>query len=121
VEIIRKELNPGIVTLELKGPLQMGVECKRLEIAVDELLRENRTRVVFDLSGVSKLDSGGLGKIVNCLSRLKLAGGALRLAGVKGMIGGILKLTQVDRLMKIYPTALEASESFSDVHESSAG
>ena len=114
MEITRKELNPGVVTLELKGPLQMGVECKRLEIAVDELLRENRTRVVLDLSAVSKLDSGGLGKIVNCLSRLKVAGGTLRLAGVTGMIEGILRLTQVDRLMKVYPTALEASESFSD-------
>jgi|ERR1700730_596560 anti-sigma B factor antagonist len=114
VEITRKELNPGVVTLELKGPLQMGVECKRLEIAVDELLRENRTRVVLDLSAVSKLDSGGLGKIVNCLSRLKVAGGTLRLAGVTGMIEGILRLTQVDRLMKVYPTALEASQSFSD-------
>ena len=81
MEITRRELNPGIVTLEIRGPLQMGVECKRLEIAVDELLRENRTRVVLDLSGVSRLDSGGLGKIVNCLSRLKVAGGTLRLAG----------------------------------------
>ena len=41
VEITRRELNPGIVTLEIRGPLQMGVECKRLEIAVDELLQEN--------------------------------------------------------------------------------
>jgi anti-sigma B factor antagonist len=120
VQIVRKELSPGIVTLELKGPLQMGVECKRLEIAVDELLQEKRTRVVLDLSGVSKLDSGGLGKIVNCLSRLKLAGGTLRLAGVTGMISGILKLTQVDRLMKVYPTALEASESFVDSQAPSA-
>jgi hypothetical protein len=38
----------------------------------------------------------------------------MRLAGVKGMIEGVLKLTLVDRLMKVYPTALEASESFSD-------
>jgi anti-sigma B factor antagonist len=120
VQIVRKELSPGIVTLELKGPLQMGVECKRLEIAVDELLQEKRTRVVLDLTGVSKLDSGGLGKIVNCLSRLKLAGGTLRLAGVTGMISGILRLTQVDRLMKVYPTALEASESFLDTQAPSA-
>ena len=120
MEITRRELNPGIVTLEIKGPLQMGVECKRLEIAVDELLRENRTRVVLDLSGVSRMDSGGLGKIVNCLSRLKVAGGTLRLAGATGMIQGILKLTQVDRLMKIYPTAREASQSFLEPQAPSA-
>jgi anti-sigma B factor antagonist len=112
VDIIRKELHPGVVILELRGSLQMGVECKRLELAVDQLLREKQTRVVLDLSAVSKVDSGGIGKIVNCLSRLKVAGGTLRLAGVTGMIGGVLKLTQVDRLVKIYATALEASQSF---------
>jgi hypothetical protein len=36
------------------------------------------------------------------------------------MISGILKLTQVDRLMKVYPTALEASESFLDSQAPSA-
>jgi anti-anti-sigma regulatory factor len=78
VEITRKELAPGVVVLELRGPLQMGVECKRLELAVDDLLSEKKTRVVLDLSNVSKVDSGGVGKIVNCLSRLRVAGGRLR-------------------------------------------
>jgi anti-sigma B factor antagonist len=120
VEITRKELNPGVVVLELRGPLQMGVECKRLELAVDQLLREKQTRVVLDLSACSKVDSGGVGKIVNCLSRLKVAGGTLRLSGVTGMIGGVLKLTKVDRLVKIYPTALEASQSFAEAQPPSA-
>jgi anti-sigma B factor antagonist len=114
VEIIRKELKPGIVVLELKGPLQMGVECKQLELVFDELLREKKTRVVLDFAGLTKLDSGGLGKVVNCFSRLKKAGGAMRLAGVQGMVDGVLKLTLVDRLVKVYPTALEASENFLD-------
>ena len=112
MEITRKDLEPDVVVLELNGPLQMGVECKRLELAVDELLKEKKMRVVLDLSRVSKVDSGGVGKIVNCLSRLRVAGGTLCLAGVTGMIGGVLKLTQVDRLVKIYPTAQEAAQNF---------
>jgi anti-anti-sigma regulatory factor len=69
VEITKKEWKPGVIILELQGPLQMGVECKRLELAFDELLRNKQTRVVLDLSKVTKLDSGGLGKLVNCFSR----------------------------------------------------
>jgi anti-sigma B factor antagonist len=114
VEITRKEWKPGIIVLELSGPLQMGVECKRLELAFDELLRDNHTRVVIDLSKVTKLDSGGLGKLVNCFSRLKTAGGTLRLAGTTGMIDGVLKLAHADRFLKSYPTAREAADSFSD-------
>jgi anti-sigma B factor antagonist len=112
VDITKKELKPGIVVLELTGPLQMGVECKRLELAFDELLREKQSRVVLDLSHVTKLDSGGLGKLVNCFSRLKSAGGTLRLAGTTGMIEDVLKMAHADRFLKAYPTALEAAESF---------
>ncbi|HET8921360.1 MAG TPA: STAS domain-containing protein [Candidatus Acidoferrum sp.] len=119
MQIIKKEVKPGITILELLGPLQIGVECKQLELAFDELLRENRTRVILDLSGLTKLDSAGLGKIVNCFSRLKPAGGMLRLAGTTEMIEGVLKLTHADRFLRTYPTAREAVESFSDAANSS--
>jgi anti-sigma B factor antagonist len=121
VEITKKEVKPGIIVLELSGPLQLGVECKRLELAFDQLIRDKHTRVVLDLSNVTKLDSGGLGKLVNCFSRLKTAGGALRLAGTTGMIDGVLKLAHADRFLKAYATALEAAGSFSDSSSTPGG
>ena len=120
VHINKKEFKPGIIILELGGPLQMGVECKQLELALDQLLRDGHTRVVLDLSRLTKLDSSGLGKIVNCFSRLKTAGGALCLAGTTGMIDGVLKLAHADRFLKAFPTAHEAAESFSDSSASPA-
>jgi anti-sigma B factor antagonist len=121
VKIVKKELKPGIIVLELSGPLQMGVECKQLELAFDQLIRDSYTRVIIDLSEVTKLDSSGLGKLINCFSRLKTAGGALRLAGATGMMDGVLKLTHADRFLKTYPTALEAAESFSGNPQGAAG
>ena len=40
-----------------------------------ELIRENESRVILDLSGVDLIDSAGIGTIVLCFSRLKKAGG----------------------------------------------
>jgi anti-sigma B factor antagonist len=120
VQIVKKEFKPGIMILELGGPLQMGVECKQLELALDQLLRDGQTKVVLDLSKLTKLDSGGLGKIVNCFSRVKTAGGALCLVGTTGMIDGVLKLAHADRFLKSFPTAREAAESFSDSSASPA-
>ena len=117
MRIAKKEMKPGVAVLELSGPLQMGVECKQLELAFDELLRENRTRVVLDLSGVTKLDSSGFGRIVNCFSRVSKVGGTIRLAGVPGTMAGVLKTTHADRFLKVYATAAEASESFLDSAE----
>jgi anti-sigma B factor antagonist len=120
VDINKREFKPGIIVLELSGPLQMGVECKQLELALDQLIRDNQTRVVVDLSKVTKLDSGGLGKLVNCFSRLKTIGGTMCLAGTTGMIEGVLKLAHADRFLKVYPTAREAAESFSESSASPA-
>ena len=121
MQILKKEFKPGVIILELSGPLQMGVECKQLELALDQLITDKNTRVVMDLSRLTKLDSGGLGKLVNCFSRLKTAGGALCLAGTTGMIDGVLKLAHADRFLKAYPTAREAAESFCDSSASPAG
>ena len=120
MQIVKKQFKAGIIILELSGPLQMGVECKQLELALDQLLRDGETQVVLDLTKLTKLDSGGLGKIVNCFSRVKTAGGALCLAGTTGMIDGVLKLAHADRFLKSYPTAREAAESFSDSSASPA-
>src|SRR5207245_4592498 len=102
-----------------RGPLQVGVACKQLGLALAQPLRDGHTGVVLDLSKLSNLDSGGLGKIVNCFSRLKTAGGALCLAGTTGMIDGVLKLAHADRFLKSYLTAREAAESFTDSGASS--
>ena len=113
MQIAKKEVKPGIIVMELSGPLQMGVECKQLELAFDEILRDKHAHVVLDLSRLTKLDSCGLGKIVDCFSRLKKAGGSLCLVGTTGMIDGVVKLSHADRFLKSYPTLLAAVESFS--------
>jgi anti-anti-sigma regulatory factor len=43
---------------------------------------------------------------------VKKSGGRLRLAGIKGMLEGTLKLTKVDKLVEIFPTAAAAAENF---------
>ena len=121
MQIVKNNFKPGIMILELTGPLQIGVECKQLDLAFDQLLRDGHTRVVLDLTKLTKLDSCGLGKLVNCFSRLKTAGGSLCLAGTTGMIDGVLKLAHADRFLKSYSTAREAAESFSDSSAAPAG
>jgi anti-sigma B factor antagonist len=110
VEVIQKEILPGIFVLELRGPLLIGVACTRLQLAVEDLLSAKKTRVVLDLTAVSRIDSGGLGKIVNCLSRLRMASGVMHLAGVNDTVIGLFKLTKVDRIVKMFPTALAAAQ-----------
>lgn len=112
MEIKKKEIKPGIVVVEMTGRITMGPECQQLEQELEQLLRKNEKRVIFDLSGISTIDSTGIGKIVRCFSQLKKSGGTLRLAGVSGMLEGVFKITQVNKVIGMYPTASDAAESF---------
>ena len=108
MEFTKKQIQPGVVLLEMTGSIRIGPNCQQIEQAVEELIRRNETQVIFDLSGVTFIDSSGIGTLVRCLARLQKLGGPLSLTGVKGMVKGVLELTQIDRVLKIYPTASEA-------------
>ena len=113
LEIQTKDLPPDIVVLEIKGRITIGRECKHLEWAIDELLREKQEKkIIFDLSGVTHIDSTGVGIIVMAAGQAKAAGAELRLAGANKHVEQVLKLTSVDKLVSWNPTVSEAAVGF---------
>ena len=112
LEILNKDLPPDVVVLEIKGKITLGRESKQLEWAVENLARDGRKKVVFDLSGVTNIDSTGIGIIVMSSGQLKKAGGELRLAGASSHVEEVLKITNVDRIVFLHPTTAAAAASF---------
>jgi anti-anti-sigma factor len=113
LEIQTKQLPPDIVVLEIKGRITIGRECKQLEWATDSLIREKQhKKIIFDLSGVTHIDSTGIAIIVMSAGRAKQASGELRLAGANKHIEKVLKLTSIDKLVTWNPTVTEAAAGF---------
>lgn len=112
LSIERKNVEPGIAVLEMTGRITMGSDSQKIEWGLAELLKENHKKVIFDLTGVSYLDSSGVGILVMCHARLKKAGGALRIAGARGMVEETLVMTSVNKIVHFYPTAAEAAQGF---------
>ena len=117
LSIERKELERGIVVLELSGRIVLGNDAKTVEWKVDELLKENCKRVIFDLSRVTILDSTGVGIVVMCFARIKKAGGALRIAGANGAVEHTLRMTNVDRLISLDSTVAASAEVLSSENQ----
>jgi len=113
LDIQTKQLPPDIVVLEIAGRITIGRECKQLEWATDSLVREkHQKKIILDLSGVTHIDSTGIGIIVTSAGQVKGAGGELRLAGANKHIEQILKLTCIDRIVHWNPTVSEAVAGF---------
>src|SRR5882672_11762098 len=99
LQFTKKQIGPGMTALEIKGSIHCGPECARLEKQVDELILARETRVILDMAGVTHMDSAAIGALVRCLTKLKKAGGGLRMAGAQPMVDYSLKLTKLDRLI----------------------
>jgi len=108
VRIAHRQLERGVEVLEMKGSIHGGTDCEWVEEEVATLIQEGKTRVIFDLAGVTHIDSTAIASIVRCLSRLRHAHGDLRLAGASRMVEGTLKITQLDRIIGMYPTVASA-------------
>jgi anti-sigma B factor antagonist len=108
----KKRIEPGIVVLELTGRFVMGADCQKLDREVDDHAQRGEKSFILDLTAVDHVDSAAIGQIVKSYSKLKKSGGTMRLAGAKGMVDGVLKLTQVHKVIEIFPTAQEAAKNF---------
>ncbi|MBI3696482.1 MAG: STAS domain-containing protein [Acidobacteria bacterium] len=111
LHIETKQMEPDVTVMEFKGKITMGLESQRIEAQVDELLRQHKTKLVFDLTGVEYVDSTGMGVIVSCFSKTSRAGGALRVAGLNDRVRQLFKITRVDTVLSFYPTAQAAAEN----------
>jgi anti-anti-sigma factor len=112
LEFHKKTLGPGMTTLEIKGSIHCGPECTRLEKQVDEMIAAKETKIVFDMTGVTHMDSAAIGALVRCLTKLKKSGGGLHMAAPQPMIEYSLKLTKLDKLIPSYKTVGEAAAGF---------
>ncbi|MGD0823689.1 MAG: STAS domain-containing protein [Terriglobales bacterium] len=112
LEIQTKQLAPDIVVLEITGRITLGRESKQLEWAVESLMGEGRKKVIFDIAGVTNVDSTGIGIIVMSSGKLKKAGGELRVAGANPHVGEVMKMTNVDQIVVLHPTTAAAAAGF---------
>lgn len=103
------ELDEHHVALRPQGRLDL-VTASRLRNAVDDIVEAGRTGVVVDLSGVTFMDSSGLGMLIAGLKRARQAGGELRIAAPGAQVLTALELTKLTRLLQPYGSVDEALE-----------
>ena len=106
------QIPPDITILEMNGRIVMGNNSRDVELKLAEVLRENARKIIFDLKGVTILDSTGIGILVVCQGKINKEGGALRIAGASGGVEDTMKITNVDKILKLFPTVAEAAASF---------
>lgn len=114
LDVKKKHIRPDVVLVELAGKIIYGPECQQLEWLLTELLTEGERKVIFDISHVHHIDSTGVGIMVMCSAKMKGVQGELRIAGAEGHVKAVLKITEVDKILRLYTSSEQAFNGFSD-------
>jgi anti-sigma B factor antagonist len=101
----------GIVIVDCSGRLVFGEESGSLRDMVKQLLATNK-RIVLNLSGVTYIDSGGLGTLVALYTSARTAGGSVRLANLTKRVGDLLQVTKLLTVFEVYDSEEKAVQAF---------
>jgi anti-anti-sigma factor len=105
------KVEPDIVVVHLSGIMTLG-EIEELESFVHDLLDRGEKKLIFDLSGIRRIDSVGGMTMVRCFFAAKEAGGELRFASAGANVIRLFKSTHLDTLLPFDPTVAAACEHF---------
>lgn len=93
----------GIPVLDLKGSLTIGPGIAEFERETRRALAEYRpARLVLNFSGLSQIDSSGLGEVISTYGVAADAGCALVVVGANSSVRQLMRITRVDEMVGLY-------------------
>ena len=98
------QVGDAVTVLTPQGRLNM-LAAPALRELVGEEVAKGHARIVVDLAEISFIDSSGLGALIAGLKATRAAGGDLRIARPGSQVEAVLRLTNLDRVLRAHPSA----------------
>lgn len=103
------KIEPDIVVVYLSGSMTMGPETDSLESLVRDRVERGDKKIIFELSGVERIDSVGGMVLIRCFFAARESDAALCLAGASHAVERLFRATHVDTLIPFFSTTAAAS------------
>ena len=112
---IETRVTEGVTVVSCTGRIVFGDESTALRDNLKKLLGGTK-RVVLNLSGVSYIDSGGLGTMVGVYSSARSGGADIKLSGLGQRLRDVLAITKLATVFEVYDTEQQAVAAFKHDH-----
>jgi len=100
-----------VMIVHCQGRIVYRDESTALSRLVSDVL-QNGGKVVLDLSGVSSIDSAGIGELAFLYSWARSQNADLKCASPTPFVRDLLDLTNLDSVLEIHPSVCEALAAF---------
>ena len=109
-EVIRKDENE-ITILKIQGFLDAHTAPK-FEQAIQELISENRYKLIISMAGLDYISSAGLGVFMGFIEQIRDNNGDIKLTNMSKKVYKVFDLLGFPSLYDIYENESEAKEKF---------
>lgn len=109
---INQRRSADVTILDLKGKLRIGGNAVALHRSIRSLILEKKLLIVMNLTGVTFIDSCGLGELVASQISAQNKGGEIKLVGLTDALRELLTMTKLVTVFDIYDKEADAIESF---------
>ncbi len=107
--ISHHDLAPGVVAVTLSGRVTLGSSGEEIVFLTEELLRQGKRTIIFDLAGVAGLDSTGIGCFISSFNKIAAVRGEMRMAGATKRILQVFHVSQLDTVFPFFATLEDAA------------
>lgn len=90
----------------------LGPEGQQVEAVIGEMLGRGYRRLVVDMSGITHIDSTGIGRCIASLNKVTQVGGKLHMAGATGQVRESFRVTRLDRVFRFFDEVEKALAAF---------
>ena len=101
-----------IVVISLNGKIMGGPEATEINEKFNQLIDDNKLKIVINLENVDWMNSSGLGIIIGAVSLFRKNNGQLRIINVSERIQNLLKITKLAGIFESSNSLEEAISSF---------
>ena len=108
-----REVEPDLTVASLTGQLNLGNRLMEFEHSVKLRITEGARKMVLDLTGLTYIDSAGLGMVATCAGLMAKAGGRMVVVSAGGKITQMFEITRLNRVIELYTDFDAACQSFS--------
>jgi len=102
----------GVEIIKLEGKITIGSGDQQLREVIAEALANGKTKVLLDMSGVTTIDSSGIGELVGSYTTVTNRGGKLKLLHLPAKLNELLHVTQLITVFEVYESEPDALSSY---------
>jgi anti-sigma B factor antagonist len=106
-------VEPDITVFEISGRLNLGDLLQSVEKSIQSLINSGVRKLAVDLTGLTSIDSSGIGMLVSCAGQMDQLGGQVRLVGAQGQVAKVFEMVRMARILPLDPDLACACGSFS--------